>query len=44
MYNLKNTENQKTFKEITSYSTNDDLNEATNIFLKKLEEKFVLRK
>ena len=44
MYNLKNTENQKTFKEITSNSTNNDLNEATNIFLKKLEEKFVLRK
>ena len=46
MYNLKNTENQKTFKEMTSNSTNlsrtfdknDDLNEATNMFLKKLEE------
>ena len=38
MYNSKNTENQKTFKEMTSDSTNDDLNEATNIFLKKLEE------
>ena len=44
MYNLKNTENQKTFKEMTSNSTSNDLNEATNIFLKKLEENFVLRK
>ena len=44
MYNLKNTENQKTFKEMTSNSTNNDLNKATNIFLKKFEENFVLRK
>ena len=54
IYNLKNTENQKTFKEMTSNSTNlsstfdknDDLNEATNIFLKNWRKtyKFGLRK
>ena len=54
MYNLKNTENQKFFKEITSNNDNlssifdkhDDLNEATNEFLKKLEEniKFCFKK
>ena len=45
MYNLKNTENQKVFREITSNNDNlssifdkKDLNEATNLFLKKLEE------
>ena len=46
MYNSKNRESQKLFKELTSkdntlsniFDTKEDLNDATNTFFKKLEE------